>query len=162
MGNKRKGQLTFDKDWHKHLRKMGKRFFWKGERLAEKKMIQEDVIERKELNELPMLTFEKLFDLVEENYFKNEIDQKIATKILEAENDWPTSIQSLNDFILILEREIGGKVTQTSLNYLISKYNQNLKYSWEGESVCTLLEIFELTEEVELKKIFNNLIEKSK
>lgn len=29
MGNKRKGQLTFDKDWHKHLRKMGKRFFGK-------------------------------------------------------------------------------------------------------------------------------------
>ncbi|WP_417291570.1 hypothetical protein [Corallibacter sp.] len=45
MGNKRKGQLTTDIEWHKHLRKIGKRFFWKGERLAEKKMINENLTE---------------------------------------------------------------------------------------------------------------------
>lgn len=39
MSNKRKGILTTDSEWRKHLRKIGKRFFWKGERLAEKKMI---------------------------------------------------------------------------------------------------------------------------
>ena len=45
MGNKRKGQLTTDIERHKHLRKIGKRFFWKGERLAEKKMINENLTE---------------------------------------------------------------------------------------------------------------------
>ncbi|WP_178991042.1 hypothetical protein [Winogradskyella schleiferi] len=45
MGNKRKGQLTTDIEWHKHLRKIGKRFFWKGERLAEKKMIEQKLAE---------------------------------------------------------------------------------------------------------------------
>ena len=34
------------------------------------------------------LTFDKLFDLIEENRFVNESDKKIAEKILEAENDW--------------------------------------------------------------------------
>ncbi|WP_156125377.1 hypothetical protein [Cellulophaga sp. Hel_I_12] len=47
MGNKRKGQLTTDSEWHKHLRKIGKRFFWKGERIAEKKLIEENLTEFK-------------------------------------------------------------------------------------------------------------------
>ena len=49
MSNKRKGQLTTDSEWRKHLRKIGKRFFWKGERLAEKKMIDKN-LEWKEQN----------------------------------------------------------------------------------------------------------------
>ena len=46
MGHKRKGQLTTDKEWHKHLRKIGKRFFWKKERLAETKMVNEVLKEK--------------------------------------------------------------------------------------------------------------------
>jgi hypothetical protein len=42
MSNKRKGILTTDSEWRKHLRKIGKRIFWKGERLAEKKMIDNE------------------------------------------------------------------------------------------------------------------------
>lgn len=42
MSNKRKGQLTTDSEWRKHLRKIGKRFFWKGERLAEKKILNKE------------------------------------------------------------------------------------------------------------------------
>ncbi len=56
MGNKRKGQLTTDFEWHKHLRKIGKRFFWKGERLAEKKMIEENI------SELEIYSVEKLYN----------------------------------------------------------------------------------------------------
>jgi len=42
MSNKRKGILSTDSEWCKHLRKIGKRFFWKGERLAEKKLIAKE------------------------------------------------------------------------------------------------------------------------
>ncbi|MFT5819297.1 MAG: hypothetical protein ACI8ZM_000520 [Crocinitomix sp.] len=42
MSNKRKGQLTTDSEWRKHLRKIGKRFFWKKERLAGKRMIDNE------------------------------------------------------------------------------------------------------------------------
>ena len=43
MSSKKKNQLTTSSEWAKHLRKIGKRFFWKGERLAEKGMIKKEV-----------------------------------------------------------------------------------------------------------------------
>jgi hypothetical protein len=163
VGNKRKGQLTTDIEWHKHLRKIGKRFFWKGERKAEKKMVDKNLSELNEITEIPLMTFDKLFDLIEENQFENETDRKIAEKILEAERDWKISLDSLNDFIIILEKEVGGNVTKTSLNKLLKKYNRNIaQYAWESESVCYLLDIFELTKETELRKIIINLTEKAK
>ena len=42
MSSKKKNQLTTSSEWAKHLRKIGKRFFWKGERLAEKGMIKKE------------------------------------------------------------------------------------------------------------------------
>jgi hypothetical protein len=36
MSTKKKGILTSDSEWRKHLRKIGKRFFWKAERKAGK------------------------------------------------------------------------------------------------------------------------------
>ena len=118
------------------------------------------------ITEIPLLTFDKLFDLVEENRFVNETDRKIAEKILEVENDWgdwKTSVKSLNEFIIALEKEVGGIATKTSLNKLLKKYNRNIaQNAWKAETVCSLLEIFELTKETELKKIFNNLTEKQR
>lgn len=43
MSTKKKGQLTTDFEWRKHLKKIGKQFFWKRERLAEQKMIDEEI-----------------------------------------------------------------------------------------------------------------------
>ena len=39
MSTKKKGMLTTADDWAKHLRKWGKKFFWKKERLAERELI---------------------------------------------------------------------------------------------------------------------------
>ncbi|MGV6861340.1 MAG: hypothetical protein ACWA41_06185 [Putridiphycobacter sp.] len=47
MSTKKKGILTTDSEWRKHLRKIGKRLFWKGERLAEKKMIAKEIKKEK-------------------------------------------------------------------------------------------------------------------
>ena len=118
------------------------------------------------ITEIPLLTFDKLFDLVEDNRFVNETDKKIAEKVLESGNDWgdwKTSVKNLNEFIIVLEKEVGGIVTKTSLNKLLKKYNQNItQNAWKAESICSLLEIFKLTREVELKKIFLELTEKTK
>ncbi|PKH51898.1 hypothetical protein CXF68_14915 [Tenacibaculum sp. Bg11-29] len=81
MGYKQKGQLTTDIEWHKHLRKIGKRFFWKGERNAEKKMVNENLSEINDMTEIPSLTFDELFDLIEKNRFENPTDKKIAENI---------------------------------------------------------------------------------
>lgn len=43
MAHKRKGQLTVTTEWAKHLRKYLRRQFWKGERKAGKKFIQQEV-----------------------------------------------------------------------------------------------------------------------
>tara|TARA_R110002073_G_C9183064_1_gene556574 strand:- start:43 stop:210 length:168 start_codon:yes stop_codon:yes gene_type:complete len=45
MANKKSGQLTQTKSWDKHLRKIGKRIFWKTERPAEKKLIEKEIFE---------------------------------------------------------------------------------------------------------------------
>lgn len=44
MSYKKKGQLTASPEWWKHLRKELKRYFWKRERLAEKKEIQKELM----------------------------------------------------------------------------------------------------------------------
>jgi hypothetical protein len=64
MSHKRKGQLTTSPEWVKHLRKIGKRFFWKGERLAEKKMIEKNMseFETQTLSEAEIESAEKLYD----------------------------------------------------------------------------------------------------
>ena len=45
MSTIKKGILTKDGEWMKHLRKVRKRFFWKGERKAEKKLINKEKYE---------------------------------------------------------------------------------------------------------------------
>lgn len=45
MSHKQKGQLTTSSEWAKHLRKFGKRFFWKSERFEEKKEIDKELSE---------------------------------------------------------------------------------------------------------------------
>lgn len=43
MSHKQKGQLTSHSEWAKHLRKFGKRFFWKAERSEEKRMVDKEI-----------------------------------------------------------------------------------------------------------------------
>lgn len=42
MANKKKGNLTVSGEWAKHLRKFLKRQFWKGERKAGHKLIEQE------------------------------------------------------------------------------------------------------------------------
>lgn len=109
------------------------------------------------------LTFDKLFDLIEENRFQNETDKKIAEKILEAERDWRISFETLNEFTSVLEKAVDGTVTKSSLNKLLKKYKRNISQNaWEMESVSYLLDIFELTKQTDLRKIIITLTEKVK
>jgi hypothetical protein len=109
------------------------------------------------------LTFDELYDLIEENQIEKETDKRIAKKILEAERDWRTSFETVNEFISVLEKAVNGTVTKSSLNKLLKRYKQNiLQNAWEMESVSYLLDIFELTNETELRKIIINLTAKVK
>jgi hypothetical protein len=43
MSHKRKGELTVSGEWAKHLRKFKRRQFWKGERMAGKRLIRMEI-----------------------------------------------------------------------------------------------------------------------
>jgi hypothetical protein len=43
MAHKRRGQLTVSGEWARHLRPLGRRFFWKQERAAEKVATQREL-----------------------------------------------------------------------------------------------------------------------
>ena len=63
----------------------------------------------------------------------------------------------------MLEKEINGETTKKNLEKQLKKYNRNIaKYAWESESISALLEIFDHTEEPDLRTIFFNLTEKLK
>jgi len=42
MSTKKKGMLTVSMEYARHLRKWGKRFFWKGERQAVRQLIDKE------------------------------------------------------------------------------------------------------------------------
>lgn len=46
MSHKRKGHLTVFDQWWKHLRPEGKRTYWKGERMAEREHISQELKQR--------------------------------------------------------------------------------------------------------------------
>ncbi|RBW57528.1 hypothetical protein DS884_10760 [Tenacibaculum sp. E3R01] len=64
MNHKRKGLLTTIPECAKHLRKIGKRFFWKGERVTEKRIIEKNIYELdiKSLSESEVNRAEKLYE----------------------------------------------------------------------------------------------------
>jgi hypothetical protein len=47
MSHKQKGQLTTTSEWAKHLRKFGKRQFWKGERTEGKAVAKKELEQNK-------------------------------------------------------------------------------------------------------------------
>lgn len=47
MARINKGQLTASPEWAKHLRKAGKRQYWRRERLAEAQLVRSDASETK-------------------------------------------------------------------------------------------------------------------
>jgi len=75
MSHKRKGQLTTSPEWAKHLRKIGKRFFWKGERIAEKRMIEKNISEFdiQALSETEVDSAEKLYE-----YLNNKLPHSLT------------------------------------------------------------------------------------
>ncbi|MFI8605156.1 hypothetical protein ACIGCP_11880 [Cellulophaga baltica] len=98
---------------------------------------------------------------MEAHNFQNEADQQIVKKLLEAEENWPVSIDTVSQFLEVVEKEIGGVIHERSLEELLKKYNQNLKkYAWNAESIPYLLDIFKLTEETTLNNIYSRLFNK--
>ncbi len=105
------------------------------------------------------MNFENLLNIIENNTFADKKDLLIADLILEAEKDWIKPLNNLDEFIAVLEAEIGGETSKINLVKLLDQYQINgfKNSAWNTESVTALLEIFELVEGNSLKTIFQDL-----
>ncbi|WAC02998.1 hypothetical protein N7U66_05045 [Lacinutrix neustonica] len=105
------------------------------------------------------MTFDNLFDVLENNQIESKTDRQIVERILEAERDWVVPVSDLNQFIDLLEKEIGDKASKSNLSKLQDRYQINgfKNSAWNAESVYSLLEIFELTDSTDLNSVFTDL-----
>lgn len=65
---------------------------------------------------------------------------------LNAINDWPTEISSIDEYINELENLIGNVATRNSLTFFIENVNV-LNYAWQTESISQILDIFDYQRE---------------
>ncbi|WP_064967468.1 hypothetical protein [Tenacibaculum ovolyticum] len=52
------------------------------------------------------MTFDNLFDALENNQIESKTDRQIIERILEAERDWIVQVSDLNQFINLLEKKL--------------------------------------------------------
>jgi len=105
------------------------------------------------------MTFDNLFDALENNQIESKTDRLIVEKVLEAERDWAVPVSTLNDFLELLEKEIGERATKDNLSKLQDRYQINgfKNSAWNAESVYSLQEIFDLTDLDDLNSVFTEL-----
>tara|TARA_R110001606_G_scaffold221789_3_gene369634 strand:- start:537 stop:1232 length:696 start_codon:yes stop_codon:yes gene_type:complete len=108
------------------------------------------------------ISFDDLFELLENNLISDSIDKKITEKILDAETDWNVNLYDLKDFIDSLKKEINNDLTKKNIKSQINFYlKDGFKNSaWNVESLETLIEIFDYSGYSDLEKIFNGLSDK--
>ena len=85
-----------------------------------------------------------LLNLLEFNQIENRLDKLISKKIIDAKNHWNIPINSLSQFILLLESETKNSTSKKSLENLLQKNGKAIPYP-NSDSIQYLLEIFNYT-----------------
>ncbi len=120
MAHKRKGQLTSADVWHKHLRKFWKRNFWKGERAAEKKLIDNEDLDRDrivrvevdKLGSLHLYPERKKFTLIYRTATEVHWNSEKQTLYSPKPSDW-TYLDWYNHILKVVKEEGGCKLYLT-------------------------------------------------
>ena len=106
------------------------------------------------------MTFDELYDL------STEIDSRyksVIEHIIQAEMDWEVEVETIEDFIETLEKEINGKTTRRNISLAVKKYEQNLTVcSWKAEAYSSLTKVFKYDEHKTIKEILEEIIHKTK
>jgi hypothetical protein len=102
------------------------------------------------------LGINKLLEIQELNNVKSIISSLLEV-LLNSINDWPDSIETLEDFELKVRNIIGSEVTHKRLEIFLSKIDLS-KNAWQAESLSQLLDIFNFYEdEISLRAILADL-----
>ena len=105
------------------------------------------------------LDINRLIEIQELNKVKTIILNLIEV-ILNSINDWPNSIERLEDFELEVRNVIGGEVTHKRLEIFLSKIDLS-KNAWQAESLSQLLDIFNFYDsEISFREILIDLKQK--
>jgi hypothetical protein len=88
-----------------------------------------------ELKKQRLITIDELTEKIEKD--DSNTDFKVAAKgMIEAINDWPTNLTTIEDFVNEMKNEFGAQITKSKLE----KYS-NLGEAWKMESTALAIEM---------------------
>ena len=83
--------------------------------------------------------------------------KKVLEIFLLSINDWPNTVDNLNDYELKIQRFINNTTTKSNIKSVLNNIDFS-KYAWQAESLYELLEIYNYFDEnVSLKEIISNV-----
>ncbi len=89
------------------------------------------------------MTIDKLYQLQESNFFNEEDDHKIGL-FLQAVTDWPEHINTTEEFLKVVKHFLNtDDLTYETINLGMKRLNP-ANFSWELESLSSLLELTNL------------------
>jgi hypothetical protein len=91
-----------------------------------------------ELKNQKLITIDELIDKIEKDDTGTEI-KRAAKGLIDAINDWPTSLTTIEDFISEMKNEFGGQILKKTLE----KYS-NLNEAWKMESTTSTIEMLDV------------------
>ncbi len=108
---------------------------------------------------MKVLEINRLIEIQELNKVKTILLNLIEV-LLNSINDWPNSIETLEDFEFEVRNVIGGEVVRKRLEIFLSEIDLS-KNAWQAESLSQLLDIFNFYDnEVSLREILIDLKQK--
>jgi hypothetical protein len=99
---------------------------------------------------------EKLHEKLESNSI-SEIERNAIELLIEALNDWPDSFSTVEDFISLLEKKIGGEITLFRVQKVLNKLNP-IKEAWAAESLTSVKQVLELFPGKSLREIAKDIM----
>jgi hypothetical protein len=68
-------------------------------------------------------------------------DKEIINLFLTSINDWPNTINSINEYIIDVEKFTNQILTEENINYFIKKLDIS-RYAWQAESLSQIIDVF--------------------
>jgi hypothetical protein len=91
-----------------------------------------------ELKNQKLITIDELIDKIEKDDTGSEI-KRAAKGLINAINDWPTGLTTIEDFISEMKNEFGAQISKRKLeNY------SNLNEAWKLESTASTIEMLDV------------------
>jgi hypothetical protein len=99
-----------------------------------------------------MISISDLFELSEMDP-KICPQQKMASILMEAINDWPVAVNSLEEYIKQIKLFIGNdRIDKTSLQAALEKFHP-VQYAWQLESLSNLVLLIDCGDLIEIESI---------